>query len=217
MVFDGETFTSPRAPIPQMLDRLIARGALPPVHVAFVGNAGGDARSRELPFNDTFAQVVAEEIVPLAARHFGLTPKRERTFLAGASYGGLASAWIAARQPQTFGGFLSLSGSFWAKPEGNELENAQPYMATLWQQSGLPPLRAWISAGLYENGREGAGGILETSRALQAALAARGDETHYREYAGGHDYAVWRGSLTEGLITLFGTDGGSAGQGDQGD
>lgn len=214
VVFDGESFTSPRAPIPQMLDRLIARGVLPPVHAVFVGNAGGDARSRELPFNESFAQVVAEEIVPLAARHFGITPERERTLLAGASYGGLAAAWIAARQPQSFGGFLALSGSFWAAPEGTEPDNAQPYMASLWQQSGLPPVRAWISAGSYESGREGTGGILETSRALQAALAARGDDTHYREYAGGHDYAVWRGSLTEGLITLLGSGRGGEGPGD---
>lgn len=28
----------------------------------------------------------------------------------------------------------------------------------------------------------------------------------YREYAGGHDYLIWRGALAEGLIALFGAD-----------
>lgn len=202
LVFDGESFTSPRAPIPEMLDRLIATGALPPVHAVFIGNAGGDARSRELPFNEDFARVVADGIVPLAEERFGLSFERGRTALAGASYGGLASAWIAARHPERFGAFLALSGSFWAAPAG-AASGDTPYLSALWSDTALPPFSAWISAGLYEAGRDGEPGILETSRDLHRVLAARGDAVTYREYAGGHDYAVWRGSLTAGLVALF--------------
>jgi enterochelin esterase-like enzyme len=33
-------------------------------------------------------------------------------------------------------------------------------------------------------------------------LRAKGYEVQYREFAGGHDYLTWRGSLADGLLAL---------------
>ena len=48
------------------------------------------------------------------------------------------------------------------------------------------------------------GAILEPSRHMRDVLLAKGYEVHYRQYASGHDYLNWRGTLGEGLIALLG-------------
>ncbi|MNT11942.1 enterobactin/ferric enterobactin esterase [compost metagenome] len=48
------------------------------------------------------------------------------------------------------------------------------------------------------------GGILETNRHLRDVLVAKGYDVVLREYAGGHDYFVWRGAISDGLVALFG-------------
>ncbi len=202
VVFDGERFTDDRAPIPQILDRLVATGRLPPVHAIFVDSIDSATRSAELPFDATFAQVLADEILPLAEARFGLTHDAARTVLAGASYGGLAAARISHEQPQAFGAFLSMSGSFWAAPEGAGGDGV--YLSQLYREAPRPALRAWLSAGIYETARDGDHGIHDTSRDLADTLAAQGNEVQFRSYAGGHDYLVWRGALAEGLLALFG-------------
>ena len=53
-------------------------------------------------------------------------------------------------------------------------------------------------------------------------LRAKGYEVEYRDFAGGHDWVNWRGSIADGLMTLigppapcqaFGPDGELANQG----
>jgi enterochelin esterase-like enzyme len=38
-------------------------------------------------------------------------------------------------------------------------------------------------------------------------LRAKGCEVHYTEFAGGHDYVWWRGTLADGLRALLGRRG----------
>jgi hypothetical protein len=65
------------------------------------------------------------------------------------------------------------------------------------------PLRFYLEAGLFENDISGnGGGILENTRHLRDVLRAKGYEVHYREFAGGHDFLSWRGSLADGLLSL---------------
>ncbi|MEW9613101.1 alpha/beta hydrolase-fold protein [Shinella sp. S4-D37] len=203
-VFDADQYLG-RVPVPRILDNMIAAGAVPPVVAVFIANPDRAARARELPANPAFADFMATELHPLVARETGLAIPAARTVLAGSSYGGLAAATVAMRHPAVFGNVLSMSGSFWWSPPGMP-EDRQEHVAGLIAAGPALPLRVFLSAGLFETGAQGTAGILETSRHLRDVLRAKGIPVTYRDYAGGHDYLVWQGVLSDGLIALFGGD-----------
>jgi enterochelin esterase family protein len=67
------------------------------------------------------------------------------------------------------------------------------------------PIKFYLDAGTFESSKRGGGwGILETSRHMRDVLRAKGYEMHYQEFAGGHEYLSWRGTLSDGLIALIG-------------
>ncbi|MFV0360370.1 alpha/beta hydrolase-fold protein [Tropicimonas sp.] len=216
-VFDGADYLSARAPIPGMLDRLIAQGRLPPVAAVFVDAVDPDLRARELTCDPGFADMLATELLTEVVTRTGLAQDPGRTAVAGSSFGGLAAACAAYRHPQAFGNFLSLSGSYWWQPadyppDGTPAD-AMPHVSDLFARAPRLPLRAYLSAGTFEAGKGGDTDILGGTRHLRDVLRLKGyEDVFYREYAGGHDYAIWRGSLTDGLLDLFGTSGQDTGR-----
>jgi len=44
--------------------------------------------------------------------------------------------------------------------------------------------------------------MVAQNRHMRDVLLLKGYDVTYHEYAGGHDYACWRGSLADGLMTL---------------
>ncbi len=57
-----------------------------------------------------------------------------------------------------------------------------------------------MEVGLYDAGAS----MLGTKRALRDILQIKRYEVDYREFNGGHSYVNWRGSLSDGLISLLG-------------
>lgn len=206
-VFDGSAYTY-RVPTPSILDNLIAGEKIPSVMAVFVSNANQKSRGVELPGNPDFAKFMATELSPWVKKHTGIKTKAENTILAGSSYGGLASTLIAYEYPEIFGNVLSLSGSYWWSPKGTTPENAN-YVAHLFATSPKKPLKFYMSAGIYEATRASGHGILENVRHLRDTLVAKGNRVTHKEYAGGHDYLVWRISIAEGLISLVGNKSGN--------
>jgi len=202
-VFDGLEYMS-KVPTPRMLDAMLAAGALPTTVAVFIANPDSDARARELPDNAAFADFLAQDLLPRILSETGLRHDPARTILAGSSFGGLAAATIAFRHPKAFGNVISLSGSFWWHRK--DADPVSPnHVAALFARAPRLPLRFFISAGLFETSSPSHGdGILETSRHLRDVLLARDYSVTYRDYAGGHDYLVWRGALADGLLALFG-------------
>src|SRR5450631_3474928 len=65
-------------------------------------------------------------------------------------------------------------------------------------------LRFYLDAGSEEIDFSGSGNsILPTTRNLRDVLQAKGYEVHFQEFAGGHDYLSWRGTLADALIALM--------------
>ncbi len=204
-MFDGPRAIS-ELQIPGMLDNLTLSGALPSVAAVFVDPIDVAHRGAELPGNPKFSAFLANELLPHVLGKFGMAHHRERTVLAGASYGGIGSTNAALDQPERFGAVISLSGSYWWSPEGQErADNGLCYVANrLIAQGDAAELRAFIAAGHFETSSDGQYEIRETSRQVHGVLRALGAESHWREYRAGHDGFVWRGAYADGLIALFG-------------
>lgn len=201
-VFDGPRAIS-EMQVPGALETLIARHRLPPVAAVFIDPIDTASRSRELPGNPRFADFLADELLPLALDHFGLTTAPPRTILAGASYGGIGASAAALSRPDSFGAAISMSGSYWWSPETAKARDL-PWLAETVLAGPPRPVRFFVAAGTFETSRDGTHDIRETSKLVYGLLKARGYDATWREYAAGHDSFVWRGTLMDGLIEMFG-------------
>ncbi len=199
VLFDAGAYLG-RVPTPTILDNMIAAGVIPPTAALLIDNPTAESRSQELPPNPDFADFLAKELMPWARKQ-GIGAPAARTVIGGSSYGGLASAYAALRHPEVFGNVLSQSGSYWWSPAGEE----DQWLTRQFVAVRKLPVRFFLGAGLFESGRGGQPGILETNRHLRDVLLAKGYLVTHREVAGGHDYLVWRGTLSDGLLDLIGT------------
>lgn len=197
--FDGAEYQS-RIPTPRILANLIESGQIPPTAAVFVSNPSRAARRTELPCNADFADFMAEELLPFVVDKTGLRFSGDKTLLAGASFGGLASACTAYRYPQHFGLVLSQSGSFWWSPA--DAERPEWLNAQLAKSERLP-IRFYLSAGRFETDF-GESGILNANRQLEQILQIKGYPVKLEEFSAGHDYFHWRATLGRGLIHLLG-------------
>jgi enterochelin esterase-like enzyme len=201
VLFDGPDYQS-GIPAPVILDNLIAEKRIAPLIAVLVSNAILPGRNRELSCNPQFAEFLAKELVPWVRERYQVTGDPGHVTVGGLSLGGLAAAYVAMRNPETFGNVLAQSGSFWWAPKRNEGEEPN-WLARQFIESPKLPLRFYLEAGIFENDISGnGGGILENTRHLRDVLRAKGYEVHYREFAGGHDFLSWRGALADGLLSL---------------
>lgn len=199
VLFDAEYYLDD-IPSPTILDNLIAAGKIPPTAAIVIANPSNDTRAAELPPNPAFARFLAEELMPWAKAR-GVAAEAARTVVSGSSYGGLASAYAGFSHPEWFGNVYSQSGSFWWAPAGEEAE----WLTRQFVAAPARPVAFYLEAGLFEGGRAGQVGILESTRHLRDVLRAKGYAVQHREYASGHDRLHWRGTLAEGLMALLGT------------
>jgi enterochelin esterase-like enzyme len=61
------------------------------------------------PMNAKYNHLLAEKILPMVLEKYGIEHARERTAIAGSSMGGLASMYLMAKYPDTFGAALCFS------------------------------------------------------------------------------------------------------------
>ena len=181
-----------------MLDGLIARHHLPPINVVFIDSLDHARRGNELPPNPDFADFLAHELLPWL-RGQGIAMQRQKTVLAGSSYGGIASSWVALRYPRLFGNVLSLSGSYWWAPKGD----APGWLTRQYQQSPPYPVRFWLQAGKFETTGPG-GGIYRTTQDFEQVLKEKGYRVSFHPSSSGHDYAAWCEALIHGMRDLTG-------------
>ena len=198
-------------PTPTVLNNLVAAKRIPPMVALFVGNVPGQ-RDRELPCNRVFADFLSSELLPWAHGLYNFTANPRETVVGGSSAGGLAAACAALWHPETFGNVLSQSGAFHRLPPNadgtqDSGQDSEPnWVARQFISSPKLPLRFYLDAGSEEIDVSGDGrSILVTSRTLRDVLLAKGYEVHFQEFAGGHDYLSWRGTLADGLIALIGS------------
>ena len=193
VVFDGDRNVMW---VPEILDVLIAQGRIPPVVAVMTDESVPSERRNELPCNPQFADFLAEELVPWTRRTYYATTKAERSIVAGSSFGGLASVFAGLKHPEAFSNVISLSGSFWWKPDG---EQEGEWLTRLVNSSPKRPLRFYLEVGLMESYPV----QVETNRHMRDALTAKGYPVGYLEYDGGHSFLNWSDGVENGLKYLI--------------
>jgi enterochelin esterase-like enzyme len=196
------------------LDNLIAAGLIPPLVAVMVDNPN---RWRELSCNSTYADFLAQEIVPWARANYHATDRPEQTIIGGTSLGGLQAACVGLTHSEVFGNVLSQSGDFKWKPDG---EKEWEWLKRQFAASPRLPLRFSFEAGLLEGtwwwrdlmlNRPNPPPatlidptFLAANRNLRDTLQSKGYSVHYTEFNGNHGTLNWRGTLASHLIALVG-------------
>lgn len=208
IVFDGESYgarpnRSSRIPTPTIIDNLTAENKITPTVTILVWSMG--KRSEDL-ISDKFGDFIANELVPWVRSEYNIHPNSDKIVLAGSSRGGFASSFIAFRHSDIIGNVLSQSGSYWIKGTDNENHWIYPEdngkLINLYKQSKRLPIKFYMDVGLYDAGAS----MLGMNRQFRDILEIKGYEVDYREFKGGHNYVNWRGTLSDGLISLIGTE-----------
>ncbi len=187
--------------IPAILDYLIARRQIPPMVAALIDNPSSAARRLELPCYGPFADFLAKELVPWLRQHYHATADPTRVVVAGSSYGGLAALFAGLRYSNIFGNVISLSGSFWWKPDN---EKEPEWLVKQLQSSPKLPLRFYLEVGLME----GYSMQIASNRRVRDVLKSKGYPVGYAEYDGGHSFLNWSTGTANGLLFLMGNADG---------
>ena len=128
--------------------------------------------------------------------------------MTGVSYGGLASMWLGYRLPHVFGQHvLAQAPSLWWRPGlgcGIQACSRPEFPAAEWlidQYEAAPriPVRFWMEMGLMEHPTR----MLAPARRMRAVMEAKGYDLIYSEPNGGHDSALWRGTLATALAAMM--------------
>lgn len=168
-----------------VLDNLIARGAIPAVVGVFIDPVD---RNYEYYLNATYGRVVVEEIVPFVRKTYAVSRDPARTAIVGASLGGEIALMIATDHPKVFGKCGSQSGAFGI--EENHLINAV-------KRSSKKPVDVYLDCGTFED-------LLEPNRMMRDALAAKGYRLRYQEFNEGHSWGNWRAHIDDMLAFFWG-------------
>jgi enterochelin esterase family protein len=205
VLFDGQDCRG-RMPIPTILDNLLAAKKIRPVVAILVDNLNEESRDRDLECYAPFTDFVAKELVPWARQRYRFSTEPERTIVGGVSLGGLTAAYCALRYPEVFGNVLSQSGAFGYFPgwEDQGVTDFSPFgwLVRQFVTTRKLPIKFYLEAGLFEN--DCSDPLLSQNRRLRDVLEAKGYSVVYSEFAGGHEFLSWRGSVADGLIALAG-------------
>lgn len=134
-------------------------------------------------------------LMPLLARDFGLAPDIRHRLVGGSSLGGLAAFYAHHRNPETFGGVMAMSPSFWIG--GDRMFDMVAATAKPWTS------HIYLDAGAHE------GGMMRGAERMAALLAQRGygaDMLRFRrDPRGKHSETDWRRRAPAALRFLFAT------------
>jgi predicted alpha/beta superfamily hydrolase len=177
------------------LDKLIASGAIQPVIVVGIDNAGEQRIDEYTPCCDkkhgggkidAYATFIVDTVKPWADANLRTLKDREHTAIMGSSLGGIASVYIAQKYPQVFSMAGGVSSSFWW--------NDQMFIRQLPE---APPVKFYIDAGTDNDG-------LEDTRKMRDAMQAKGYQLYYHEAEGGaHNEKSWAARVQLPLIWFF--------------
>lgn len=182
-----------------IMDHLITTQAIPPTVLV----SANVPRGTGLDELKTTTGYVADHLLPRLRSEFNVTSNPKRVVIAGTSRRGLIATYTAFMRPDAVANVLTLSGSFYWKPDGAmEYEWLTHRFATEDKRS----LRLFVAAGNLETvvtSNNRGHYMLAANRHMRDVLQARGYEIDYWEFAGAHSDLSWQDGLARGLAELL--------------
>ncbi|MGW0853938.1 alpha/beta hydrolase [Streptomyces sp. NPDC002690] len=194
---------TPHHSAPSVRDALVRAGQIRPCVVVLVDQPAS-RRDKELLCDPAFSNMLVQELLPWLHHRYPLSRDPGDVALAGESFGGLCAGWTVLHHPTTFGNAILQSPSCgyhpdlrWGTGAGELLRRTPvPTLIADYQAAKTAPIRIFHDVGELE-------GSNTHSRWLDHVLTGKGYDTLYREFAGGHDYAWWRGIFADALLWCF--------------
>lgn len=189
-------------PTSRVVEYLAAEGRIPPTIIIAVPDLGwvGDRRGSYDPAVD----FLADEVLPAVGELYSITSDPSEVVVSGLSRRGMLSAYATLRRPDAFGNVLSLSGSYYWRPQGH---SQFEWLSALYAREDRRPIRFYLAAGSLEtvvtSGNAGHY-MVGTNRHMRDVLIAKGYDLRYHEFYGVHSTFNWQDQLLPGLDYLLG-------------
>jgi enterochelin esterase-like enzyme/acyl carrier protein len=193
VVLDGSEFVDIMR-LPVILDQLVLAGRIPMTAAVFVSPVDRPARRAEL-LDDTFVDVLADELVPYLRAWLGDRWQMGRTTAVGASLGAITAIRAALRRPDCFDGAIALSGPL------TDYRLAAPVATAAVARFFLSASREEADI-LLDDGF----GLLDANARTAKELADQGYDVRCEYGDGGHTYAAWEAMLPQAVSWMLGAE-----------
>ncbi|MGA7365135.1 MAG: alpha/beta hydrolase-fold protein [Candidatus Sulfotelmatobacter sp.] len=204
------SFTGVEWQADEAADRLIREGAVPPMIIVGIDNAGKDRIREYMPHRSMhpmmlrvqgrhYPDFLMKEVMPFVERAYRVAAGPENTGVGGSSLGALIALYTAMARPGVIGRLLVESPSLWASHRQAIKESRS---VRIW------PERIYLGVGTAEAGSaERSQSVVDDVRELAAILrGAVLSEKRLRlviKDGAGHNEAVWAERFPEALRFLF--------------
>jgi predicted alpha/beta superfamily hydrolase len=207
----SSSFTGVEWQVDETADHLIREGAVPPMIVVGIDNAGKDRLREYMPHRSMhpmmlralgryYPDFLMKEVMPFIERTYRVATGPENTGLGGSSLGGLIALYTAIVRPEVIGRLLIESPSLWVS---NRQAIKESRAVRIW------PERIFLAAGTAEAGSaERSRTVVDDVREL-AAIVRRAVLSERRlrlviKDGAGHSESAWAERFPEALQFLFG-------------
>lgn len=182
-VLDGANYVE-KMDVPRVLDRLIARKAIPPVIAVF--SEPGD-RQEEYSRNPKWRAFMTSELVPLVDKRFRTFPAPDHRIILGSSLAGYGAVDLAVEYPSLFGLCASI-----APPEQVASLIANQANA----RAAAVSIRFFVLGGVYD-------AMIDGARRLRTTLDGVNAPVTYLEVPEGHNTNTFRNHIDDAVGALL--------------
>jgi enterochelin esterase-like enzyme len=198
--------------VDETADRLIREGAVPPMIVVGLDNAGKDRIREYMPHRSInpvilrvqgrrYPDFLMKEVMPFVEQTYRVATSPENTGLGGSSLGALIALYTVMVRPGVFGRLLLESPSLWAS---NRQAIKDSRAVKVW------PERIYLAAGTAEAGsperdRTVVDDVRELAAIFRRAVVSENRLRSVIKDGAGHSEAAWAERFPEALRFLFGS------------
>lgn len=206
-LFDGATSFIPGMEwrVDETAQSLITSGAIEPVIIVGIYNAGKDRIEEYTPTRDArrsaggmadvYGRMLVEELKPFIDRQYRTKRAGADTGLGGSSLGGLVTLYLGLKYPAVFGKLAVVSPSVWW--------DERKIVRDVQSLKSKPRTRIWLDIGTDEGST-----AMPDARMLRDALVAKGwrldgDLKYFEDAGAKHNETAFGGRTEQFLRFLF--------------